>query len=333
MKAYDLIARNTLEIIEEDELKKVLKNNKQASVYCGYETSGPVHLGHLLSITKLLDFQEAGLKVKVLFADLHTWLNRKGDPEWIKQSVEYWKHCFKALGLKKVDYVMGSDFQLTEKYMRDLFSMATNTTVNRAMRSMQQVARDVEHAHVSQMFYPLMQSLDIAHMKLDIAYGGIEQRKIHMVAREELPKLGYKAPVCVHTPLIVSLKGPGNKMSSSLPETMIMVDDSPEVIEKKMNKAYCTAEDVEGNPVLQIARYIIFPRLGKLKAERPEKYGGDLSFKTYEELEDSFKKGDLHPADLKKAVSGAMSDYLKPLRTYFEENSDVVKLKKKLFNL
>ncbi|MAF89623.1 MAG: tyrosine--tRNA ligase, partial [Euryarchaeota archaeon] len=84
MKAYDLIARNTLEIIEEDELKKLLKNNKQASVYCGYETSGPVHLGHLLSITKLLDFQEAGLKVKVLFADLHTWLNRKGDPEWIK---------------------------------------------------------------------------------------------------------------------------------------------------------------------------------------------------------------------------------------------------------
>ena len=90
---------------------------------------------------------------------------------------------------------------------------------------MQQVARDLDHAHTSQVLYPLMQSLDIAHLDLDIAYGGIEQRKIHMIAREELPKLGYKAPVCLHSPLINSLKGPGVKMSSSQPETMIKIHE------------------------------------------------------------------------------------------------------------
>ena len=325
MDKYELITRNIIEIVEESELKALLKKKKAPAVYCGYETSGPVHIGTMLSIRKLLDFQDAGLKVKVLLADLHTWLNRKGDLDWIENSVKYWEHSFRALGLTKAEYVKGSTFQLKEKYMKEMFSLAQGTTLNRALRSMQLVARDIEHAHVSQMLYPLMQSLDIAHLNLDIAYGGIEQRKIHMVAREHLPNLGYKKPICIHSPLIDSLQGPGTKMSSSDPKSMIIIHDPPEVIKSRINKAFCTPEETEHNPILQIARYHIFPYAGKLEIKRPEKFGGNATFSSYEEIESAFTSQKLHPADLKAAVSDSLIEILAPVREYFEKNKEAKK--------
>ncbi len=324
MKKIELIKRNIIEIIEESELEQLLKEKKHPAIYCGYETSGPVHIGTMLSINKLIDFYEAGLETKVLLADFHTWLNRKGDLEWIEHSVNYWRHCFKALGFKGKFY-LGSDFQLKKEYVKELFTLSQEISLQRALRSMQKVARDIEHAHVSQVLYPLMQTLDIKYLDLDMSYGGIEQRKIHMLAREYLPKLNYKAPVCLHSPLIVSLKGPEVKMSSSIPESMIMIHDSPEVIKERINKAYCTVEDIEGNPVLQIARYLIFPKIEKLKIERPSKFGGDIEFKSYMELETAFKNKELHPADLKSGVSSALIEILKPVRDYFDRNEEAKK--------
>ena len=324
MDKYELITRNIIEIVEEQELKDLLKKKKSPSVYCGYETSGPVHIGTMLSLNKLIDFQKAGLKVKVLFADFHTWLNIKGDREWIENSVNYWKHCCKALGLNG-EFIIGSKFQKTTEYLEDLLSMSIDTTINRALRSMQKVARDIEHAHVSQALYPLMQTLDIKYLDLDIAYGGIEQRKIHMLAREYLPKSGFRAPVCLHSPLIVSLKGPEVKMSSSIPESMIMIHDSPEVIKKRINGAHCIEGETEGNPVLQIAKYHVFPILGKLKIERDKKFGGDIEFKGYDALEKAFAKKDLHPADLKAGISDSLIKILEPVRKYFETNKDAQK--------
>lgn len=50
-----------------------------------------MHLGHFVTITKLMDFQKAGFKVKILLADLHAFLNRKGSEADIKKEVENWK--------------------------------------------------------------------------------------------------------------------------------------------------------------------------------------------------------------------------------------------------
>jgi len=89
--------------------------------------------------------------------------------------------------------------------MLDMLKLARSTTLNRARRSMDEVSRDAENPKVSQMIYPLMQALDIAHLGVDVAVGGIDQRKIHMLAREGLPELGYPAPVCIHTPYFLAL--------------------------------------------------------------------------------------------------------------------------------
>ena len=322
----ELILRNVIEVIEESELDELVKGGK-GSVYCGYETSGAVHIGTMVTVQKLIEFQKAGLEVIVLFADIHTLLNRKGEETWIKKMVEYWRHSFIALGLdpKKTRFVLGSDFQMKPEYVHDILSMGTSITVNRATRSMQQVARDPDNAHVSQLLYPIMQAADIKHLGMDICYGGIEQRKIHMLAREELEKVGYKKPICIHTPLIVSLGGPETKMSSSKPETIISINEDPKSIEEKIKKAYCPAGDATNNPILDIFKFFIFSKVDKVVLERPEKFGGNLEFNSYGELERAFKDG-LHPMDLKSGAIKYLTDYLKPVRDYFSDKQDILKV-------
>ena len=309
----DLIKRNTEEIVTDDELSVLLREKKLPITYCGYEVSGPVHLGTLVAISKQIDFQKAGLRVKVLFADVHTYLNRKGSEKWIDEMVEYWRDSFIALGLKRAEFIRGIEFEFDREYIHDVLNLGLLTTLRRASRSMQEIARDLEHARVSQMIYPLMQIADMKYLNIDIAHGGMEQRKIHMLARELLPEIGYKKPICIHTPLLSSLQGPQEKMSSSKPETTIAVDESPEKIKEKVSRAYCPPEE-KGNPILQICEYLIFPRMGKLEIKREERFGGDVEFYSYSELEKNYLEKKLHAMDLKSAVSEALIELLEPVR-------------------
>lgn len=309
--------RNTVEVVTEDELAQLVKKKKSPVTYCGYELSGQVHIGHMVAASKQLDLQEAGLKVKVLLADVHTRLNRKGSEDWIESMVEYWRECFTGLGFKG-EFILGSDFQFKRNYIEDVLELGLKSTLNRALRSMQGIARDTEEAHVSQIIYPLMQVADIKALEVDVAQGGTEQRKIHMLGRELLPDLGYMKPVCIHTPLLVSLQGPESKMSSSKPETVIAVDEEPGSVKNKIKHAYCPPEK-EGNPVLQIAELLLFPRLGKIEVTRPEKYGGNLNYELYQQLEEDYLAKKLHPQDLKNGVTENLVKLLEPVREHLQK--------------
>jgi tyrosyl-tRNA synthetase len=312
-----LVKRNAVEIVTEEELRTLLETNDKPRAYVGYEPSGEIHLGHMMTVQKLIDLQNAGFEVVVLLADIHAYLNEKGDFDEIKKIAEFNKRAFIALGLdeSKAKFVLGSEFQLEKEYVLDVLKMARITTVNRARRSMDEVSRRKEDPMVSQMIYPLMQALDIAHLGVDLAVGGTDQRKIHMLARENLPKLGYKAPICLHTPILLGLDG--EKMSSSK-GNYISVRDSAEVVEKKILKAYCPARDVDNNPIIQIALYHIFPRFNELKVERDLKYGGDVTYETPERLIEDFKSGSLHPLDLKKAVAKYLNKIIENVRVKLE---------------
>lgn len=313
----ELVLRNTVEIVEEEELDDVLQKDEPVC-YVGYETSGPIHLGTWLSLRKLLDMQKAGFHVKVLFADLHTYLNKKGEEDWIAAMTDYWQATFEAAGLD-AEFVRGREFQEDTAYFHDLLQMSLNTTINRGVRSMQEVARgDSESQSISQIIYPLMQALDIEYLDVDVAIGGIEQRKIHMLAREVMPKVGYAKPTCLHHPLVVSLTG-GDKMSSSKPKTMFPLHASPDTIRERVNDAYCPQGEVEDNPVLQIAEFHVFGADDTLTIERPEKYGGNVTYETYADLKNDFGSGDLHPMDLKTAVAEHVVDKLEPVRERFKE--------------
>jgi tyrosyl-tRNA synthetase len=311
MDPYSLVTRNAVEVVTDDELRALLLKDRKR-VYAGYEPSGEIHLGHLVTVNKLIDLKEAGFEVVVLLADLHAFLNRKGTMEQVGELAEYNKRCFEGLGLRDVEYVLGSELQLSPDYQLMVLRLSQQITLNRAKRSMDEVGRNMDAPTVSQMIYPIMQMVDIAKLGVDAAVGGIDQRKIHMLAREHLMNVGYPAPVCIHTPILNGLDG--KKMSSSS-GNYISVADTIEEIEKKCQKAFCPPE-CEENPILQIFQYHIFPRAGKVTIKRPVKFGGDREFLRFEEMEEAYRKGEIHPLDLKKTAGIYLAEILSCVRDY-----------------
>lgn len=306
----ELIRRNTIEVINENKISDFLK---KGVVYCGYETSGEIHLGHLVTILKLLDLQKAGIKVKVMFADWHTWLNKKGDWKFVNDQMKQWEKGFKSLGLK-AEFVRGTSFEKNLDYIEDILRLSLNITVNRGVRAMQQVARDVENAKISQIIYPLMQIADVKALKVNFVVCGLDQRKIYMLGVDEGKEIGLQEAVYLFTPIIPSLRGSGGKMSSSVKESFISIRDTKKEIKKKIDKAYCPPCVVQDNPILAIARLVVFPKFEKIEIKRPEKYGGNLVFDDYESLQKSFESGKLHALDLKNSVANYLEEIIAPIR-------------------
>ena len=318
-----LVLRNSEEIVQEEELEEILEEKDEPRAYVGYETSGPVHLGHWISVRKMLDIQKAGFQPVILWADLHTYLNKKGEEDWIQDMTDYWQATFEALGLE-AEYTHGRSFQEKTEYFHDVLELAKETTLNRGKRSMAEI-QSGEDTYVSHVVYPLMQALDIVHLDLDLAVAGIDQRKVHMLARENLPKLGYEKPTCVHWPILTSLAGSGDKMSSSKKKTMFPLHADPSHIKEILEDAYCPQGQVEDNPIIDIAKFFIFGADKTLKVERKDEYGGDLHYEEFEELTEDFKSGELHPLDLKEAVAEQVIERFEPVREKFKENPELLR--------
>ena len=107
-------------------------------------------------------------------------------------------------------------------------------------------------------------------------------------------------------------------MSKSIPGSGISVTDSYEEIKKTISQAYCPAKEIKENPILQIAKLIVFPRVLYLIIKRPEKFGGNLKIKSYEDLESIYSDGKLHPADLKSTIIEELEKIISPIRKKYK---------------
>ena len=338
---YALIMRNADEIVTEDELRELLAKNPAPKAYIGFEPSGLVHMGWALVAAKIRDLIAAGFKVTIFWADWHAYINDKlgGDLENIRTCARYMEDCFLALGIPKdgVEFKYASEVLSDIKYWENVIKVAKVTSLSRVKRAMTIMGRSEDEAELdsSKLFYPILQATDIFCMDVDLAYAGIDQRRAHMLARDAAEKLGWKKPIALHTPLLPGLAG-GNrmdptasKMSKSKPDSNINIHDTPEDIRRKMKKAFCPMEKEEEdtNPVLMICKYIIFPRFGRMDIERPEKYGGNVSYDSYEALTEAYFSGALGPVDLKAGVADGINRVLAPVNEFFAahpENYDRV---------
>lgn len=333
MEKLERLLSNTVEVVTVEDLKNVLEKEKPKA-YIGFEPSGLVHLGWKICANKIRDFIECGFEFYILLADWHAYINDKlgGDIEKIRLCGRYMEDCFEAMGIKRneVKFIYASDYVNDSRYWELVLKIAKANSIARVKRAMDIMGRKEEEAEkdLSKLFYPVMQVADIFYLDLDVAYGGIDQRHAHMLARDTAKKLNLKKPVALHTPLLSSLQAGGRmnpievKMSKSKPESMISIHDSEEDVERKILKGYCPEKEIEGNPIMEIWKYIIFQEFEKVKIERPKKFGGDIEIKSYEELEDIFSKGDLHPLDLKKTTARYINEILKPIRNFFEKHPE-----------
>lgn len=348
-----LVTRNTMEVVGADDLRTVLETKEQPLAYIGFEPSGMVHMGWALVTAKIRDLCDAGFKVIILWADWHAMINDKvgGNLENIRAVARYMEDCFLALGVPrdKVEFVYAQDVVSKPEYWGKVLQVGKVTSMNRIKRTMTIMGRKEDEADLdsSKVIYPLMQATDIFELGVDLCYAGIDQRRIHMLAREVAEKFGWKKPVAIHTPLLPGLKGGARmngdgakdktvreeaqnmdaqsaamidmKMSKSDPTSSINIHDTPDSVKQKIKKAFCPPEkeNESVNPMLMMAKYVIFPRFGRMDIERPEKYGGNVSFDSYGALTEVYFGGQLGPVDLKAGVADGINRVLAPVAEFF----------------
>jgi tyrosyl-tRNA synthetase len=191
-----------------------------------------------------------------------------------------------------------------------------------------------EKLDFSQLMYPSMQSADIKALDLDIVHAGMDQRKIHMLVREIFPKLGWKVPVSVHHHLLPGLSEPSKfvqdvtdqddyRISSKMSKTNqmggISIHDDDSTIKNKISRAYCPIGVSENNPILEIIKYVIFHRFSQFQIDRPSKYGGNIVYDNYMNLEHDYNQQKIHPKDLKDNVSIYLNKAIEPIRDHFKD--------------
>lgn len=329
---FEIIKRNTEEIVTEEELLELLRTKQTPAVYLGTAITGRPHVAYFLWVLKLADFLKAGFRVKLLLADFHGALDNT-PWELLNKRYDYYNvvipAMFRSIGadIKNFEIVKGSDFERTGEYFHDVLKMSTMASVHDCKKAASEVVKQVENPKLSGLIYPIMQAVDEEHLKVDIQYGGLDQRKILMFARENLPKIGYRRRVEVMTPLIPGLIG--EKMSASVEESKIDLLDSTETVRRKLNKAYCPEGVIEGNGVLAFIKYIIMvikaDRKEAFVIERSAKWGSNLSYRTYEELEADFENKKVHPQDIKSALAKEIENLLTPIRKVMEGKEKLLK--------
>lgn len=340
----ELIRQIGEEIITEQELRELLQTKTQPIAYDGFEPSGRIHIAQgILRTVNVNKMIKAGVKFKMLVADWFAWMNNKmgGDLEKIRTTGEYLLEVWKACGMRtdKIDFIWAKDLVTKENHWKTTIDIARHSTVKRIMRCSQIMGRKSDdNLSAAQIIYPCMQAADIFHLKCDITQLGMDQRKVNMLAREIGPKIGFWKPVVVSHHMVLGLSRPTSKskdpadmlldikMSKSRPNSAIFMDDSKEDIRRKIAKAYCPEKQVEMNPILEYCGYIIFEKFKEMVIKRDKKFGGTIRFGNYHELENAFRRGDIHPLDLKNATSDYLDKLIKPIRTHFEKNQRAKKL-------
>lgn len=354
---YKLItAPPTEEVLTPERLRRALEDGVELRHYIGLEISGFVHLGTgLMCMQKVSDLQKAGVETQVLLADYHSWINRKlgGDLDLIKRvGGGYFKEALRV-SIKmtggdpdKTRFIMASELydKMGVDYFSNVLRVSMNTTLSRVKRSITIMGRR-EEAGISfaQLLYVPMQVADIFSLKVNLAHGGTDQRKAHVIAIDIGEKaFGYK-PIAIHHHLLTGLqldmeswrrlveaKRSGKKegfvdalidvkMSKSKPKTAIFIHDTEEEIRRKLRKAFCPAGETEFNPVLEIAKYIVFRNLDEPLEIVNKKTGEKRVFEGYEDLEKAFRAKEVHPLDLKEAVARELARILEPARRHFLE--------------
>lgn len=332
----------TEEVLTPKDLRELLEIEAHPIAYNGWEPSGLVHLGTgMICAYKMKDFVEAGIRFKAYLSTWHAWINNKlgGDLQLIRRAADLFKHSWIALGVPehKIEFIYSDELYDDLSYWTKTINIAKNLTMARTRRTLEIAGRkETDAKHVSDFLYTPMQVADIFQLEVQICQLGIDQRKANVVARELGEKLGFWKPSCVHHHLLQGLEKPkiwpipkgqeknalsSAKMSKSKPDTCVFIHDHPETIKKKVAQAFCPEKIVAFNPILDICKHIIFREKETLRIERPEKFGGRAEFPNYHELEKAYRKGDLHPQDLKNAVAEELAILLEPVRRYFTSNS------------
>ncbi|MDP6869274.1 MAG: tyrosine--tRNA ligase [Candidatus Poseidoniaceae archaeon] len=308
--------------------------------YVGFEPSGKAHIGWKVLSLQLKRMLDAKTNVMIFLADWHAWVNDKfeGKMEDIQTTALYMEDCFRTLlgnppegdGPGELRFVWASNIMESGDYWARVLRCSKNMSLARVRRTFSIMGRseDSSDGDLSRFFYPALQAADIFEMDIDVAIGGMDQRKAHMYMRDVADRWGWYKATCLHTPIISGLKSSGarmesfdHKMSKSDPNGAILLHDSPDILSKKMRKAYLDPENPE-SPIYELIEHIIMPEFGEIMVTPKPEFGEPSKWTSLENFRTAVSDGTLHPFDAKMGVAAGISNGLKSIADYFDANPE-----------
>ena len=241
VKQLKVIKRGLTELITEEELLKKLElsysSGKPLNIKAGFDPSAPdLHLGHMVLLKKLKDFQDLGHKVYFLIGDFTA---RIGDPtgqkevrprlakEEAKENAKtYKKQIFKVLDPDKTEVVLNSKW-LEKMNFEDVLELSSHYTIARILERDDFMLRYKEGKPISltEFLYPLIQGYDSVALRSDIELGGRDQKFNLLVGRELQRDYGQNPQIIITLPILEGTDGV-QKMSKSL-DNYIAIEDTP----------------------------------------------------------------------------------------------------------
>ena len=348
----DPAARNRLvtmvgsveEVVGVDHLIDVLSggkshaNDEVVRCYVGFEPSGKAHIGWKVLALQCKRMLEADANVMIFLADWHAWVNDKfnGDMQAIQTTAAYMEATFRALldhppegeGPGELRFVWASKVMESPDYWARVLRCSKGATLAMVRKTFTIMGRDEASSDhdLSKFYYPAMQAADIFEMDIDVAIGGMDQRKAHMFMRDVASKYGWQKATCLHTPIISSLKASGarmesfdHKMSKSDPKGALLIHDNAEQIRKKMRKAYISPEDPE-SPVYELAEHIVLAEFGEIVVTPDPRFGEPSTWTSLEAFRTAVMDGTLHPLDAKFGVADGIARGLYGVHAHFESD-------------
>ena len=308
--------------------------------YVGFEPSGKAHIGWKVLSLQLKRMLEAKANVLVFLADWHAWVNDKfgGKMDDIQKTAVYMEETFRALldypeegeGPGQLRFVWASTLMDSGDYWARVLRCSKGATLPMVRKTFTIMGRDEASSDhdLSKFYYPAMQAADIFELGIDVALGGMDQRKAHMFMRDMASKWNWKKATCLHTPILSSLKASGvrmdsfdHKMSKSDPNGALLLHDSLQIVQKKMKKAYLDPADTH-SPVYELAEHVVLPEFGSITVTPNPKFGEASTWDDLEQFKQAVKDGTLHPFDAKMGVAEGVANGLVSIAKHFEEHPE-----------
>lgn len=268
---------------------------------------------------------QCGVNFIFWVADWFALLNNKmgGDLDKIQTVGKYMVEVWKAAGMnmENVKFIWSSEeiLKRPNEYWSLVFDIAVKNSLTRVQRCTQIMGRsESDDLSAAQIFYPVMQCADIFFLKVDICQLGMDQRKVNMLAREYCDSIKKKfKPVILSHHMMMGLLEGQEKMSKSQPDSAIFMEDTEADVNAKIKKAFCPPGIIEGNPIFDYIKHIVFGKFQSMEVLRTAENGGDVIYTSYEEIEKDFVEGRLHPKDVKTALAKIINELLQPVRDHF----------------
>ncbi len=308
--------------------------------YVGFEPSGKAHIGWKVLSLQLKRMLEADANVLIFLADWHAWVNDKfgGNMEDIQKTAVYMEETFRALldypeegdGPGQLRFYWASQLMDSGDYWARVLRCSKGATLTMVRKTFTIMGRDEASSDhdLSKFYYPAMQAADIFELNIDVAIGGMDQRKAHMFMRDMASKWNWNKATCLHTPILSSLKASGvrmdsfdHKMSKSDPNGALLLHDTLEKVQKKMKKAYLDPED-DQSPVYELAEHVVLPEFGHIQVTPNPKFGEPSTWNDLASFKAAVKDGTLHPFDAKMGVAAGVAAGLSSIAEHFEANPE-----------